>query len=120
GVSYKGPFGGGKAEGAGGISAPATSALRRLACMLCSLLVECLGLRIAAVILRARATLMRFGDAAIQSQICTVGVEQIDRTSCEDARVSIAEGYEEGGRSVIQSRICTCRWPARSYHDRVI
>src|SRR5262245_4802960 len=108
-----------KADGAGAINATATSALRRLACMLCSLLVECLGLRIA-VILRARATLMRFGDAAIQSQICIVGVEQIDRTSCEDARVSIAEGYEEGGRSVIQSRICTCRWPARSYRDRVI
>jgi len=47
---------------------------------------------------------MHLGDAAIQSQICTV---------------SIAEGYEEGS-SVIQSRICTCRWPARSYHDRVI
>src|SRR5262252_5203530 len=89
-----------KADDAGAINATATSALRRLACILCSLLVECLGLRIAAVILRARATLMRFGDAAIQSQICIVGVEQIDRTSCEDARVSIAEGYEEGGRSV--------------------
>src|SRR5262245_56518455 len=40
------------AEGAG-ISAIATSTLRRLACMLCSLLVECSDLRIAAAILRA-------------------------------------------------------------------
>src|SRR5262249_41395549 len=109
-----------KADGARAINATATNALRTLACMLYSLLVVCLGLRSAAVILRARATLMRFGDAAIQSQICIVGLEQIARTSCEDARVSIPEGYEEGGRSVIQSRICTCRWPARSYHDRVI
>src|SRR5262244_283535 len=45
-----------KADGAGAINATATSALRRLACMLCSLLVECLGLRIAAVILRAGDT----------------------------------------------------------------
>jgi len=41
------------AEGAGVISATATSTLRRLACMLCSLLVECSDLRIAAAILRA-------------------------------------------------------------------
>src|SRR5262249_29936853 len=42
------------ADGAGVISATATSTLRRLACMLCSLLVECSGLRIAAAVLRAR------------------------------------------------------------------
>src|SRR5262249_40481021 len=42
------------ADGAGVISATATSTLRRLACMLCPLLVECSGLRIAARVLRAR------------------------------------------------------------------
>src|SRR5262249_6807116 len=42
------------AEAAGVISATATSTVRRLACMLCSLLIECSGLRVAAARLRAR------------------------------------------------------------------
>src|SRR5215472_4899223 len=91
------------ADGAGAISATATSALRRLACILCSPASRMLGSADCRAISWARATLMRLGAAAIQSQICTVGVQQIERTSCGDARVSIAEGYEEGIPSSVQN-----------------